>query len=146
VSLLIDTNILVYALVRSAPQHEAARRWLTARLSGADESVGLCWPVLYATCRLLSHRRILGDSALAVPAAWDAVTTLRTQPRARMVSEGPEHASIAADLMGTPGLSAADVMDVHLAALAIGNGLTLASHDSGFRRFARLEWIDPLQP
>ena len=33
-----------------------------------------------------------------------------------------------------------------LAALAIGNGLTLASHDSGFRRFARLEWIDPLQP
>jgi predicted nucleic acid-binding protein len=35
-------------------------------------------------------------------------------------------------------------MDVHLAALTMEHGLALASHDNGFRRFERLEWIDPV--
>ncbi len=46
--------------------------------------------------------------------------------------------------MKTPGLGSADVMDMYLAALAIEHGLVLASHDNGFRRFERLEWIDPV--
>ena len=37
-----------------------------------------------------------------------------------------------------------DVPDVELAALAIEHGLTLASHDAGFRRFDGLRTIDPL--
>ena len=143
-SMLVDTNILVYALVQSAPEHAIARRWMQERLDDPDNALALCWPVLYATCRLLSHPRVLGIDALPVSRAWDVITTVRQQPRTRLVTEGPEHAAIAADLMRTPGLSSADVMDVHLAALALSHGLTLASHDNGFRRFPQLRWMDPL--
>jgi hypothetical protein len=41
-------------------------------------------------------------------------------------------------------LRSEDVPDIELAALAIEHGLVLASHDSGFRRFAGLRSLEPL--
>jgi hypothetical protein len=57
---------------------------------------------------------------------------------------GPKHERIASELAVTPGLRSEDVPDVELAALAIEHGLTLASHDAGFRRFEGVRTIDPL--
>ena len=42
------------------------------------------------------------------------------------------------------GLRSDDVPDLEIAALAIEHGLTLATNDYGFRRFARLGIVDPL--
>ena len=42
-------------------------------------------------------------------------------------------------------VSSNDVPDVYHAALAIERGLTLATHDHGFARFAGLRWTDPLR-
>lgn len=39
-----------------------------------------------------------------------------------------------------------DVLDAHLAALAVEHGLRLATSDSGFARFSGLDWFNPLQP
>ncbi len=38
------------------------------------------------------------------------------------------------------------IQDMHLAALAIEHGLTLASADGDFARFPRLKWMNPLLP
>ena len=46
--------------------------------------------------------------------------------------------------MRTPGLSANDVPDVHLAALAMEHGLILSTADHGFARFGSLRWENPL--
>ncbi len=37
------------------------------------------------------------------------------------------------------------IADAHLAALAIGHGLVLASTDADFARFPHLRWVDPLR-
>jgi toxin-antitoxin system PIN domain toxin len=144
VSVLLDTNVLLYAVVGSAPEHDVARAWLEERLADRDEIVGLCWPVAYAAVRLLTHRTVLGERALPVAKAWEVVAEVRRQPRVRTVTEGREHASVSAGLAETPGLRSSDVPDIQLAALAIEHGMTLASHDNGFRRFPRLRWVDPL--
>lgn len=142
--MLVDTNLLVYAAHPSADEHDDARSWLESRLADADEGVVLCWPVLYAFLRLTTSARVLGEHALGVRAAWESVAAFLGQPNARVIGAGPLHESIAGELAKTPGLRSDDVSDIELAALAIEHGLVLASHDSGFRRFAALRTFDPL--
>jgi toxin-antitoxin system PIN domain toxin len=144
VSVLVDTNILLYASLPEVPEHERARAWLMSTLGDPDATVGLCWPVLFSLTRLLSSRTIMGEAAISVPRAWGVAEAIRSQPGARMVSEGPRHADLVATLATTPGLTARDVPDLQLAALAIENGLAVATHDRGFARFTQLRWLDPI--
>ncbi len=141
---LVDTNVLVYAAFAGTPEHGRAREWLDDRLADADGAVAFCWPVLHAYVRLASNPRTFGASALAVPEAWADVDALLRQPAARIVTHGVHHSGIAGELAATAGLRSEDVPDVEIAALAIENGLALATHDSGFRRFARLRVVDPV--
>lgn len=141
---LVDTNVLLYATFADAPEHERARAWLTARLDDEDGDVVLCWPVVYAFVRLATSPRIFGEHALPVATAWSTAEALLDQPAIRVVVAGEGHAAIAAELAVTPGLRSEDVPDIELAALAIEHGLVLASHDSGFRRFEGLRFVDPL--
>lgn len=144
--ILVDTNLLLYAAFVDAPEHRPARSWLQSVVDDASRSVVLCWPVVYAFVRLATSPRVFGVHALRVGAAWDTAAAFLAQPRVRVVTHGERHASIAAELLETPGLRSDDVPDVELAALAIEHGLVLASHDSGFRRFTALRFVDPLAP
>lgn len=143
-SVLIDANLLVYATMSSMPEHRAARSWLEGVFNDADGIAGLAWTTLYALVRLISSRRVMGDAAVGLAPAWAAAEVFRSQPSATMIEPGPGHAAHASRLIATPGLSANDVPDVYLAALAMENGLAVATHDHGFARFADLRWIDPL--
>jgi len=143
--ILVDTNLLVYATFADAPEHARTRTWLGELLADREGTVALCWPVLYSYVRLTSSARALGRNALTVRAAWADVAAYLEQPSVRLVSAGAGHASIAAQLAGTPGLRSEDVPDVEIAAIAIENGLAMATHDAGFRRFAALRVVDPLQ-
>lgn len=141
---MLDANLLIYATLPAMPEHDAARSWLVDRFDDPGELVGLAWPGLYAMVRVITSRRIMGDEAATLPDAWQAAMAYVNQENAHLVDAGPHHASIAGQLLRTPGLSSNDVPDVHLAALAIEHGLTLCSHDHGFARFPRLTWRDPL--
>lgn len=92
-----------------------------------------------------SSPRVFGADAVTVERGWQTATAYLTQPAVRVVTPGPGHAAIAAELATTPGLRSDDVPDLELAALAIEHGLVLASHDHGFRRFAQLRSVDPLE-
>ena len=141
---LVDTNVLVYATSTDAPEHDRARAWLEERLSEADGTVALCWPVVYAFVRLVTSPRVFGGHAVAVKDGWAVAAAYFAQPAVRLVTPGAGHAAIAAELAETPGLRSDDVPDIEIAALAVEHGLVLASHDHGFRRFARLRVTDPL--
>ena len=143
-SVLVDANLLLYALLEDVPEHEPARDWLLQTLDDPDSSVALSWPVLYAVARLLSSRAVMGDAALGVPLAWSMAAGFRRQPAVRMLDPGPRHATLVSTLAATPGLASRDVPDLHLAALAVENGLVLATHDRGFARFGMLRWLDPI--
>ena len=141
---LVDTNILLYASFVDAPEHGRAREWLEARLADETTTLALCWPVVYAFVRLCTSPKVFGPSAMSLTGAWTAVAAYLAQPAVRVVVAGQRHERIASELAATPGLRSEDVPDVELAALAIEHGLVLASHDSGFRRFAGLRTMDPL--
>lgn len=51
---LVDANVLLNAVNRSAPDHAVAKRWLDAALSGATP-VGFAWVVLLAVLRLATR-------------------------------------------------------------------------------------------
>ncbi len=141
---LIDTNILIYATFSDAPEHGRARGWLQEQLADGEGTVAFCWPVVYAFVRLITSPRVFGAHAVSVSRGWATAASYLAQPAARIVTPGPGHEAIAADLAVTPGLRSDDVPDLELAALAIEHGLVLASHDHGFRRFTGLRTIDPI--
>ena len=141
---LVDTNILIYATFSDVPEHARARGWLQEQLDDDDGAVAFCWPVVYAFVRLITSPRVFGANAVSVSRGWATASSYLAQPAIRIVTPGPGHAEIAAELAATPGLRSDDVPDIELAALAIEHGLLLASHDHGFRRFTGLRTIDPI--
>lgn len=141
---LVDTNILIYATFVDAPEHVPAREWFKRQLAESETGAVLCWPVIYSFVRLISSSRVFGSNAVSVHEAWSTASGFLDQPNVRVVSPGPGHAAIAAELSSTPGLRSDDVPDIEIAALAIEHGVPMATHDSGFRRFARLGVIDPI--
>jgi uncharacterized protein len=142
--MLVDTNLLLYTTFADAPEHDRARAWLEERLADEERTVALCWPVLHAFLRLITSPRVFGTHAVAVKDGWAVTASYLEQPAVRIVAPGAGHAAIAAELSETPGLRSDDVPDIEIAALAIEHGLVLATHDPGFRRFARLRVVDPL--
>jgi len=143
---LLDANLMVYAAAEDSAQHSRARAWVENQLNESDGFVGICWASLYGFVRLVSNRMVMGEAALPVMRAWAAAEIYLGQPATRLIDPGPSHPDIASRLVETPGLSANDVPDVYLAALAIEHGLILATHDHGFGRFVNLNWEDPLAP
>ena len=140
--ILVDANLLVYAANRSAPEHEGARRWLDARLSGTAR-VGLPWPSLLAFVRIISNPVIL-RRPVSPGEAWRQVEDWLAAEVAWIPLPGPRHADVLRDLLRDPAMISRLVPDAHLAALAIEHGVTLCSTDGDFARFARLRWENPL--
>lgn len=143
-TVLVDTNLLVYAAMPAMDEPVAARAWLEARFRREDDVVGLSWSSVYGFVRLVSNRRVMGEDAVPVPEAWRAAGAYLDQPTTRIVHAGELHRAIATELIDTPGLTANDAPDIHLAALAIEHGLVLCTHDHGFGRYRGLRWRDPL--
>jgi predicted nucleic acid-binding protein len=52
--ILVDANLLIYAVNLDAPHHRIARRWLQEVLSGTA-SVGLPWTSLLAFVRITTR-------------------------------------------------------------------------------------------
>ena len=142
--MLVDTNLLIYTTFVDTPEHAQARGWFEEQLGDPDASLCLCWPVVYAFVRLITSPRVFAEHALSVERGWTTVAEYLAQPAVRVVTAGPGHSAIAAELAATPGLRSEDVPDLEIAALAIEHGLVLATRDHGFRRFAHLRVVDPL--
>lgn len=141
--ILVDANLLLYAVNSAAAAHARARAWLDARLS-AVEPVGFAWPVILAFMRISTHpslfpRPLSPESAVAKMSAWLA------QPAARILDPGGGHWEEFGRLVKSTQSRGNLIQDAHLAALAIEQGATLHSTDADFSRFPRLQWVNPLE-
>lgn len=139
----VDANLLVYAHVDSFRQHEAARQWLEEQFATAPR-VGLAWSSLLAFVRLVTNPRLFTEPE-PVADAWDQVEAWLDAEATWTPGPTPRHREVLGACLATPGLRANDVPDAQLAALSIEHGLSLATCDSGFARFEKLEWFDPLR-
>jgi toxin-antitoxin system PIN domain toxin len=140
--MLLDANLLLYAVHRGVPQHDDAASWLTAQLNG-PRRVGLPWQSLGAFLRISTHPRAF-PRPLAPTVAWERVSDWLATPVSWIPLPGPEHARILGELITTYEIRGNLVPDAQLAALAIEHGLTLCSTDTDFARFTDLRWLNPL--
>lgn len=140
--ILVDANLLLHAYNPRSREHDVARRWLEAALSGAAP-VRMAWFTIWAFLRITTHPRVFErplsfDEAAAIVSSWLA------QPCLGVVEPGDRHWEILSGLAG-PGQAVGPlVMDAVLAALAIEHGATLHTTDRDFARFEGLRWTNPL--
>lgn len=140
--ILVDANVLVYAVDSDSHHHRAARRWLETALSGSAP-VGFAWVVLLAFLRVTTRPGILRkplppERALAFVDEWLA------QPNARAVVPGEGHWAVLRSLLRSTGTAGNLTSDAHLAALALEHGASVCSTDRDFERFPGIERVDPL--
>ena len=140
--ILIDANILIYAVNSDSPLHRNAKAWLETTLSGPD-TVGLSWTVLLAFLRLTTRSGIF-KKPLSVKTAFQVVDAWLAQPSVVTVDPAAQHLRVVRDLLLPLGTGGNLTSDAHLAALAIDHGAELCSSDSDFDRFPRLRWRNPL--
>ena len=141
--MLVDANILLFAVDTSSPFHDRASTWLTERLNG-NRRVGLPWESLVAFVRIGTHPRAAEDP-LTPDAAWSFVERWLAAEPAWVPGPTERHAEVLGSLIRAYQLRGNLVSDAHLAALAIEHGLTVCSADTDFARFVEVEWIDPVR-
>ncbi len=142
--ILVDANLLLYAEDNLSTQHEAAREWWDAQLSGT-EPVLLCWPVLTAFIRIGSNSR-LHRRPLTLREATERVQSWLDQPCVRLIHPTEQHWAFFQKMLRGGNATANLVSDAHLAALAVEHNSVLQSTDADFARFPGLKWRNPLVP
>lgn len=141
--MLLDANILIYAVDERAKLHQAAVAWLTHQLNGSRR-VGLPWQSTATFLRIATHPRVF-PQPLAPTTAYDRVIDWLSAPVAWVPQPGPEYHRILGQLITAYDVGGNLVPDAMLAALAIEHGATLYSADTDFARFKELRWENPLQ-
>lgn len=140
--ILLDANLLIYAVNKDAPLNRKAKSWLESTLSGR-ETVGFPWNVILAFLRLTT-RPGLFRYPLPIDTAFDVVASWLHQPSAIIVHPSPRHLQILHELLLPLGTGGNLTSDAHLAALAIEHRAELYSSDNDFVRFKGLRWSNPL--
>ena len=140
--MLVDANLLLFAVDQTAAAHDVAASWLTEQLNG-DRRVGLPWESLTAFVRIASNPRayehpLRPDDAWRQVGAWLAVSTVW------IPTATDRHANVLGALIRRYQLSGNMIPDAHLAALAIEHGLEVCSADTDFARFTEIRWRNPL--
>jgi hypothetical protein len=139
---IVDANILLYAVDSTCSQHDRARTWLEQALNGPGR-VGLPWPSLTAFLRIATHPRV-SVNPLSRAEAWSLVEDWLAAGPAWIPVPTERHAEVLGRLLSAGDLRGNLVADAHLAALAVEHGVGVCSADSDFARFAGVEWFNPV--
>jgi toxin-antitoxin system PIN domain toxin len=140
--MLLDANLLLYAVNERADAHEAAVAWLTEQLNG-QRRVGIPWQSLVAVLRISTHPRAFARP-LDAATAWVRVVDWLEAPAAWVPQPGPRYAELLGKLITDHDVRGNLIPDAQLAALALEHGLTVCSTDGDFARFTEVRWQNPL--
>jgi uncharacterized protein len=141
---VVDTNVLVYAANRGAPEHVRCRELLLAFREQATPWY-LTWGIAYEFLRIATHPRVF-RAPWSPGEAWSFLEALLASPALGFLVAGERHAAILAGLVASvPQLAGNLVHDAHTAALMREHGLrVIYTRDNDFHRFPGVEVRDPL--
>jgi len=139
--ILVDANVLLYAYHPRAEAHGRCRAWVEQAFSG-EEPVVIAWVSVLAFVRISTNPRVfeqplLASEALAAVASW------LERPSVSVLEAGEACGEIFRELVLDAQVTGPLVMDAFLAALALENGVTLATTDRDFSRFPKLKLFNP---
>ena len=140
--MIVDANILLYAVDEDSAFHPSAKQWLEDALNG-PRRVGLPWQSLTGFMRIATNPRAV-PNPLDPADAWDIVEAWLDAQNSWIPQPGPGYREILGRMVRDLHLSANLVPDAALAALCIEHGLAVVSADSDFARFPEVSWINPL--
>lgn len=141
--MLVDANVLLFAVDRASAFHDSARDWLTEQLNGARR-VGVPWQSLVAFLRIATHPRA-SEHPLAPDEAWAYIAEWLACEPTWVPGPGERYAEILGGLVTRHQVRGNLVPDAELTALALEHGLTICSADSDFARFPEVRWENPLR-
>jgi toxin-antitoxin system PIN domain toxin len=138
----IDTNILVFAEIRSSPQHARALQILREFSEGAV-AWAIPWPCVYEFLRVVTHARVYHPPVPLDTALADVRAILRS-PSLVMLAETARHADVMEEVVAGARVSGNMIHDAHIAALCLEHGVSeLVTGDRDFARFKALRVVDP---
>src|SRR6266545_6252568 len=97
--MLVDANLLLFAVDRDSRFHEAAAKWLAEQLSGVRR-VGLPWQVLVAFLRISTHPRAAARP-LTPEGAWSFIADWLEVDVAWIPQATDKHASVLRSIVTT---------------------------------------------
>ncbi len=140
---LVDTNVLVYALVPESPQHARSRAFVERAV---DASAGLC-----VVPQILTEFYAIVTSPKRMTAARssvEAIAAIRVfldMPGMSVLTSSQNVVDRLLDLLSVSAVTSQHVHDAHIAAMALSNGIrriyTFNTHD--FKLFPGLELLEP---
>lgn len=139
--MIVDANVLLYAVDTNSAFHKPSRDWLENALNGPHR-IGFPWVSLTAFQRISTHPRISANP-LTPEQAWSHIQDWLDADQSWVPEPGSRHAEVFAELIISGDLRGNLVTDAHLAALAIEHGVGICSLDSDFARFSSLTWVNP---
>ena len=141
--MLLDANLLLYAVHKRAEHHERAASWVTQQLNG-PRRVGLPWQSINAFLRIATHPRAF-ERPLDPATAWERVSDWLAAPVSWIPQPGPDYGRIFGELVASYDVRGNLIPDAALAALAIEHGVPVVSTDTDFARLRELRWENPLR-
>lgn len=135
--ILVDSNILVYAINRSSPKHRSAQKFLN---QNRDRLVATHQNIL-ETLRVLTHSKF--PVPMSTDRAIEAVTAITDA--CRLVNPSQTASQLALMLVKKHALAGDNVFDAYLAATTMTNDVNTIATDNvkDFRVFEGLEVINP---
>ncbi len=140
--MLLDANLLIYAVDEDSPHHDAAARWLADALNG-NRRIAFPWQTIGAFVRLVTHPRVVAWP-LSAEVAWSYIASWLAMDVSWIPATSKRTAEILGELIVRHHVTGNLVTDTQLAALAVEHGLTVVSADSDFARFKEVSWTNPI--
>ena len=140
--MLIDANLLLFAVYEMSPHHTRTRDWLNDQLNG-EQRIGIPWLSLGAFLRIITNPRIY-EQPLTPSEAWVRVEDWLANDLVWTPAPTTHHERVLGDLIKRHQPTGNLITDAQLAALAIEHGLEVCSADTDFARFTEVRWNNPL--
>jgi len=137
--ILIDTNILLYAVNRDDERSTRAGRSLES-IVNSGSSWALSWSIVYEFLRVATHPKVF-SMPLDCESAWNFISDLIDRPGCLMLTETVVHQEVVdLCLKEIPRIRGNLLHDFHLAVLMHEHGIKqILTEDRDFRMFP---WIE----
>lgn len=135
--MLIDSNILIYAINTRSPKHKQAQKLLKDNL----EKLEIAHQNVLEAIRVLTHKRY--SNPMNLHAALDAILAICES--SYVISPLTDTYHLALELIKAHRLIGNKIFDAYLVATALSNGITEIATDNvgDFRKFKGIKIINP---
>ncbi len=138
----VDTNVLVFAEIRTSLHHQTARA-LLIELAESTVPWAIPWPCIYEFLRVVTHPRVYHPPVPLDRARAD-LSRILASPSLVLLSETENHVEFLERAVASSGATGNLIHDAHIAALCLEHGVSeLLTGDRDFHRFADLRVANP---